>query len=273
MEIIRSRRQLYEYSRDDMHTTACWLARNNHCLPHFHSSIELVYVRSGALYAILDGHGVTVPAGHVLIVSGYMVHTYQSRIENDDAIIIIPLSFVPSLQKTLRDCIFAQPVCDVSSDEKICALLNLFCDGWHLYSTETQKGLSYALLGMLISRVGLTPVSKDARKGLMKDVLVYLQNNYQQPLRMETLAQQFGYSKSRFSHLFNETLGCPPGTFINALRCQHAAHAMLESDQTLLEIPLNAGFECPRTFYRAFKQYYGVTPTQYIRARSQPSKP
>lgn len=273
MESSRSRRQLYEYSRDDMHATACWLAQNNQCLPHFHSSIELVYVRSGTLYAILDGQGVTVPAGHVLIVSGYMVHTYQSRCENDDLIVIIPLSFVPSLQKTLRGCIFAKPLCNVQADEKICALLKLFCSGWSSYSTETQKGLSYALLGMLITRVGLIPVSKDARKDLMKDVLIYLQNNYQHPLRMETLAQQFGYSKSRFSHLFNETLGCPPGTFINALRCQHASRAMLESDQTLLEIALNAGFECPRTFYRAFKQYYGLTPTQYIRAHSQPSRP
>ncbi|MBQ4551857.1 MAG: helix-turn-helix transcriptional regulator, partial [Clostridia bacterium] len=88
-------------------------------------------------------------------------------------------------------------------------------------------------------------------------------------------ARQFGYSKSRFSHLFNETLGCPPGAFINALRCQHAARAMLESDQPLLEIAMNAGFECPRTFYRVFKQYYGVTPTQYCNAHrtAQPSSP
>lgn len=55
---------------------------------------------------------------------------------------------------------------------------------------------------------------------------------------------------------------------VNALRCQHAARAMLESDQTLLEISLGAGFECPRTFYRAFKQYYGMTPSQYARTHS-----
>lgn len=59
---------------------------------------------------------------------------------------------------------------------------------------------------------------------------------------MEALAKQFGYSKSRFSHLFNEALGCPPSAFINALRCQHAARTMLESDQPLLEIAMNAGF-------------------------------
>ena len=50
---------------------------------------------------------------------------------------------------------------------------------------------------------------------------------------------------------------------------------MLESDQPLLEIAMNAGFECPRTFYRVFKQYYGVTPTQYCNAHRsiQPSSP
>ena len=33
------------------------------------------------------------------------------------------------------------------------------------------------------------------------------------------------------------------------------------------DIALQVGFECVRTFYRAFKRYYGVTPSQYTRAR------
>ena len=181
MSDVNPYRRLYEQHRDEAPRIYGINAVNNHCFPHFHSSIELVCMHSGCLSALLDGESYDVHAGQVLIVSGYMVHSFRTQKESAETILVIPLFLIPSLKKTLRDNVFSSPVCDTAG---------------------------------------------------------------------------------------NETLGCPPGTFVNALRCQHAARAMLERDQTLLESSLGAGFECPRTFYRAFKQYYGMTPSQYARAHS-----
>ena len=267
--------QRYERIRDEKPLPDLWPSCNNQCKPHFHSSIELVYVTSGALTVYLDDQKYTVRENQLMIASAYTVHRYQSDEDNAEIIMIIPLSFVPSMQKTLRDHAFNQPIYDLSGDAKTRAVLDLLSEGWTDYNEDTKKGLCYTLLGLLTANVGISPQKNSTRTAQMKDMLIYLQENYQSNLPMEALAKRFGYSKSRFSHLFNETLGCPPGAFINALRCQHAARAMLESDQPLLEIAMNAGFECPRTFYRVFKQYYGVTPTQYCNAHRsiQPSSP
>ena len=267
--------QRYERRRDDQLLPDLWHSNDNRCKPHFHSSIELVYVTEGALTVYLDDQQYEVSANQLMIASSYTVHRYQSDKNNREIIMIIPLSFVPSMQKTLRDHAFNYPIYDLSNDEKTRTVLNLLADGWADYNVDTKKGLCYTLLGLLTANVGLSPQKNSTRTSQMKDMLIYLQENYQSTLSMEALAKQFGYSKSRFSHLFNETLGCPPGAFINALRCQHAARAMLESDQPLLEIAMSSGFECPRTFYRVFKQYYGVTPTQYCNAHraNQPSSP
>lgn len=267
--------QRYERDRDDQILPDLWHSHDNRCKPHFHSAIELVYVTEGKLTVFLDDQQYEVRENQLMISSSYTVHRYQSDESNKEMIMIIPLSFVPSMQKTLRDHAFNHPIYDLKNDAKTRTVLTLLADGWAEYNTETKKGLCYTLLGLLTAKVGLSPQKNSTRTSQMKDMLIYLQENYQSNLSMEALAKQFGYSKSRFSHLFNETLGCPPGAFINALRCQHAARAMLESDQPLLEIAMNAGFECPRTFYRVFKQYYGVTPTQYCNAHrtAQPSSP
>ncbi|MBR6786753.1 MAG: helix-turn-helix transcriptional regulator [Clostridia bacterium] len=267
--------QRYERNRDETPLPDLWQSSDNRCKPHFHSSIELVHVTQGSLTVYLDDQKYIVQENQLMIASSYTVHRYQSDESNRETIIIIPLSFVPSMQKTLRDHAFNQPIYDLTNDIRTRTVLELLSDGWTEYNVETKKGLCYTLLGLLTANVGLSPQKNSTRTTQMKDMLIYLQENYQSNLSMEALARQFGYSKSRFSHLFNETLGCPPGAFINALRCQHAARAMLESDQPLLEIAMNAGFECPRTFYRVFKQYYGVTPTQYCNAHrtAQPSSP
>lgn len=262
--------QRYERNRDDQALPDLWPSHDNQCKPHFHSSIELVYVTSGTLTVFLDDQKYFVKENQLMIASSYTVHRYQSDESNQEVIMIIPLSFVPSLQKVLRDHAFSQPIYDLTDDPKTKTVLELLSDGWAEYNPETKKGLCYTLLGLLISNIGLSTQKNSTRTTQMKDMLIFLQENYQSDLSMEALAKQFGYSKSRFSHLFNETLGCPPGAFINALRCQHAARAMLESDQPLLEIAMSAGFECPRTFYRVFKQYYGLTPTQYCKAHRTP---
>ena len=36
----------------------------------------------------------------------------------------------------------------------------------------------------------------------------------------------------------------------------------------MLDIALGVGFECLRTFYRAFKNCYQMTPTQYVKAHT-----
>lgn len=265
MENQGAYRHLYEYHRDNRLEADCWRAWDNQYPPHYHASIEVAYVTSGSLLATVDGETRRVSAGELLAVSCYAVHSYQSAEANSEIFLTVPLSFLPSLQKTLRDCAFAAPVLDLRREPVLRSVVELAANSWDALGLEGRRGLCHALMSLLTDKLGLSPVSQDARKDLMRRVLAYLQEHYQSDLPMETLAQRFGYSKSRFSHLFNESVGCPPGAFLNALRCQHAAREILSGDRKLLDIALSAGFECPRTFYRVFKQYYGMTPSEYIR--------
>ena len=86
---------------------------------------------------------------------------------------------------------------------------------------------------------------------------------------MDALARHFGYSRSRFSRLFHDHLGCSMIEYLSVLRCREAAQLLLESDMTMLDIAMKVGFECLRTFYRAFKACYGVTPSQYVRIQTE----
>ena len=262
---------LYEQRRDDMLLADCWRSENDACFPHFHASIEFVYVESGEMTAILDGQSFRVTAGHMLLTSSYSVHCYRTEEnqENKVIIMVIPLPSVPSLQKTLNKKAFNAVLYDAREDQEITTLMKMLPDHWREYNAETCKGFSYAVLGLLMERVGLREQPATQQSGLMREVLMYLQNNYQQPLRMENLARQFGYSKSRFSRLFHDHLGCSLIEYLSVLRCRQAAHLLLESDMTMLDIALNVGFECLRTFYRSFKNCYEMTPTQYIRAHTE----
>ena len=101
-------------------------------------------------------------------------------------------------------------------------------------------------------------------------VLKYIHEHIDQPLAVKDVAEAFGYSESRFSHLFQERLKRTLHDYIRQLRCQQAAQLLRETELTVPDIALSKGFESLLTFYRSFKRCYGVTPAAY---RSMNSKP
>ncbi len=262
---------VYEQFRDDMDQTVCFRSRNNSCMPHFHSSIELVYVVDGMMSAILDGQRYDVPKGSLLVTSGYTVHRYFTDGVSDVIVFIIPVSFVAILEKTLVNKRFADPVYRDGGGE-IAALISLMHGSWDQMGMEAKRGFSQLLLGILMDRVGLADMPVKAPAGLIRNMLAYLQENSDSSLSMEKLARHLGYSRSRLSHLFRDNFGCSFSDYLGSLRCRRAARLLAQSDLTQLEISLMTGFECIRTFYRAFHKCYGMTPKQYVRSISQTGK-
>jgi len=259
--------EIYEQARDDMEQAVCFHSRNNSCLPHFHSSIELVYVTDGMMSAILDGQRVDVPQGSMLLTSGYTVHRYFTEGTSDVVVFIIPISFVPILEKALANKRFAAPLYQDEGGE-LSALIPLIKGRWDALGIESRRGFCQLMLGILMERVGLAAMPIKAPAGLMRNMLSYLQENSASDLSMEKLARHLGYSRSRLSHLFRDNFGCSYSDYVNSLRCRRAARLLTQSDLTQLEIALSTGFECIRTFYRAFQKCYGMTPKQYVRSLS-----
>ena len=254
--------EFYEQARDDMGQTYCFRSKNNSCLAHFHSSIELVYIMEGTLSAVLDGQRHDVNKGGLLITSGYTVHRYFTEDTSDAIFFIIPLPFVPTLEKSLSNKRFKSPVYQEEAGE-LSALIPPIYKRWESLGQEARRGFSQLLLGILMDRVGLDVMPFTAPAGLMRSMLVYLQENSAGKMTMDQVAHHFGYSRSRLSHLFRNNFGCSYTEYMNSLRCRRAAQLLADSELGQLEVSLATGFECIRTFYRAFRKCYGMTPRQY----------
>ena len=260
-------RELYEQSRDSQEAPACFRAKNNACYAHFHSSIELVYTLSGTLSAMMDGQRYDISAGSMLISSGYAVHRYFTEESSDVIVLIFPISFIPSLEKLLSAKQFTA-YSHRDTGKLFEGIFRSMHKQWESLGDEAKRGYAQLILGLLIDRVGLADIPKQAPAGLVRSLLSYMQQNYTSPLSVESLAKKFGYSRSRLSHIFRDHFGCSFSEYVHGLRCRQAASLLRESDLTILEISMVSGFECIRTFYRAFKQCYGMTPTQYAKGEA-----
>ena len=70
--------------------------------------------------------------------------------------------------------------------------------------------------------------------------------------------------KNKFAPLFRQFSGKNFPGYINALRLEKAAKMLLEHPKHTIEsIATDCGIPVAQTFYRLFRERFGVTPTQY----------
>ncbi len=259
---VRCMQSYYESVRDSMRLPLTWYNRSISCLPHFHAGIELVYVLEGEFTAVINGQSVHVSQGEMLVNNCYAVHAYEAA--NCYAIItVIPLPVVPSIQKKITSNRFCTPVIADDEQHSLDFFMRTLID--HPDNEIMQKGISYALLGYLAARIPLEPIGSADQADVICRILNYLNDHFCERLTVEQVAAHFGYSRSRFSHLFKRTVGYSLPQYLNMLRCRSISEALLTTDTPVVDLAVSAGFNNAHTFYSAFKAYYHMTPREYVR--------
>lgn len=258
----------YEAHRDHMPLPFIMRANRNICMAHFHAGVELVYMLRGQLDATINGRNMILNEKQLLVVNCYSVHRFLSP-DSDTITAVIPLSVVPSMQKMLTANRFNQCIIDDENGD-LGRLMAMLVD--HPENEFMQKGLCYTILGNLLERIPLEPLASTDQVDIICKILNYLNENFTQQITVDQLAARFGYSRSRFSHMFKSTIGYSLPQYMNMLRCRSIAEALVSTDAPVVELAINAGFNNTHSFYTAFKACYNMTPREYLARHRQSRK-
>lgn len=89
-------------------------------------------------------------------------------------------------------------------------------------------------------------------------------------LTVSELSRMLGVNTTVLSYVINQSQGCNFNDLINRYRVE-AVKAELSkgSNDQLLTIALDSGFNSKATFNRAFKKFTGLSPSEYQESSSQ----
>lgn len=97
----------------------------------------------------------------------------------------------------------------------------------------------------------------------LNPVLVQLLQAPEKDWHIEELATLASMSRANFIRVFQQQLGMSPGKFITKVRLDLAAFLLKQSQQSILAIGLEVGYQSEAHFSKAFKQAYEYSPSQY----------
>lgn len=118
--------------------------------------------------------------------------------------------------------------------------------------------------------MGTQPGRRRGRTGSLQAARAFVEDNLEWgDLTPLNTARAIGVSVRQL-HLLFEPTGVSFSRYVLAQRLERARTELADPERTVLEVALSCGIESSAVFYRAFRQAYGVTPTEYRRSLPQP---
>ena len=99
----------------------------------------------------------------------------------------------------------------------------------------------------------------------IEDVMRYIREHIGEPLDRETLAAVAGFSVPHFHRVFTAHVGESAIGYVRRLRLERAARKLRMGAVDITEVALAAGYDTHAAFSKAFKQQFGLSPSEFRR--------
>lgn len=97
----------------------------------------------------------------------------------------------------------------------------------------------------------------------MQRVLDYIDRHLDDTLDLDRLSQIAAFSKFHFHRQFAATFEMSVHRYVQLARLKRASHQLADKAQTVTDTAMDAGYEAPDAFARAFRQRVGQSPSAF----------
>ena len=248
--------------------------------------MEIIYIKKGKGTVSIDMHSHYVEAGDIIIVIPGQLHSisqldkYSMEYEN---IIFSTDMLISKISDTLETDFFIPLLAGniaiknlITADDDIYNELALCLNKADNICRTFPKGYKLALKACLYEfffviytnseEISETKSNKNVDR--IKTILNYLEANYRHDISIEEIADVCGFSSSHFMKFFKKNMGDSFINYLNDYRLSMAARTLLSSDDNIIDIAADCGYDNLSYFNRIFKKKYGVTPSAYRKSNS-----
>ena len=122
---------------------------------------------------------------------------------------------------------------------------------------------SFSELLIELSRLSVHSYARKRKEEIVHFINSYLEHHYTDPLNIDKIAEEIGYSRGYLFSFYKQKTGTTIGRNLQDIRLNHAKQLLRESDFPVEKICYRCGFSDISNFYRMFKKQTGESPTGF----------
>ena len=229
-------------------------------LRHTHDTFEILLVQTGDTRFVTESSDTSISEGHIIIVPPNIKHAIIS--ENKYNVISILGNF-ESLSR-FNECVVLRD--NIYGEGKKLAELALYN---RFNSEEYFTALCNAYVRFIL--LNLDPPKNDMNAIIYK-MMDHMKKNYDNSeLSVIKLLRDSGYAKDYVRTKFFEVAKMTPKKYLTTIRMKKAKELLnlCGEDVSISRIAEQCGIVDPAVFSKNFKQFYGISPKQYVKKRKE----
>jgi AraC-like DNA-binding protein len=252
--------------------------KGNACEMHFHDEIELLKVTRGAILCTTANKTYRVCAGDIIFVNSRIPHyttvdedfsqTFLLQINADELSDDIDLKYLLRFISRGDKQAMVFKACEERTLE-LCGYVDNIESEYQIRESAYEtyiKANVFNILAFLYRNNALIDSSaffdvKFIDKIL--PVLLYIEENYNEPVSLETVSNILNLNQQYFCRLFKKITNRTFTDYLNFVRVCKAEKLLSSTSKSVMEISLEVGFSSVSYFNRIFKRYESCTPTAY----------
>ena len=238
---------------------------------HMHDFYELEIVMDGCCGEYINGNYFEFSEGDIYVLTPNDIHNIVLP-ENSGSTKIFNIRFYKNhVADNLRQCLdkITIPLIPRLEPEQYRFILSLASrakDEMSSDSALSQCAAEYLLCSILCILLDTqnkfsSVVNKDQTRVSL--VLDYIAKNYTNDISLDDAANEIAISKFYLSSILTSSIGKGFSKILNIYRLRQVANEILSTDKSITDICYDAGYQNFSHFSRAFKQHFGMTPSEY----------
>lgn len=244
---------------------------SKHVSPHLHNALEIVCVTEGTLEMGVGQELYHMEKGDIGFVFSDIIHHYQvfsEKTSRADYILVLS-SFAGVFKDKIQGYAPKYPVIHAGQIEP--DVYNAIQAIIQMEDNEPMIVQAYVqiVLARCIGKMELVEKSCVGSDDLIYRTVSYISGNFRRQFSLEDMARDLGVSKYVLSRVFSKTFHRNFNQYLNDARLSYACTRLVNTNDTILNICLDSGFDSQRTFNRVFKERYKTTPSEYRKNKRQ----
>lgn len=231
---------------------------------HMHRQIEIMFSVKGDLFVTLGEKRYPMSTGDFVIIKPFELHTFESKKKLSNRFVspIFPDIVSERIANRLRESV----ICHADGNEwgEIVSLYKTFKD-----MSPKNRMLYFEMIeNIVMDAISLKAPTE--RNNLSDKIIDYITENASSPLTLDSVAAACCTNRCTVSKIINTQCNQNFNSYLNRVRISRFLQNYIENHPSNLETAAQeAGFQSPRTFYRAFFDEFKMTPKQYIEKLSE----
>lgn len=236
---------------------------------HMHKQeSELVYIEKGKGTYVINTHTYELRAGDILIVEQGAIHSLSSDHEQPLSCWTCAIADFKLLDHEEAGFLLDGDVCPHMSagiHEPTIQALFKELDQQRFSPSKSAMSIRHllgtALCALYVDCFRLHPVKERQKaSSFARDILIYINENYDKPITLQSLALQFHISKDYISHEFAKIYGISPINYVIDRRLSEAKWMLINTGDSLVSIAQKVGYENTNHFSHLFLKRTGYAP-------------